>query len=344
MKNYITKIFLILTFASMTRCADNSFEEYPMDADFPFQLVLDSEEGADLPDAEDFAIEFHLADYLPDHKLPNTPMTLKYSITDVEGSMIGNVIVDKIVYEVEMDDCTHERELDFVPDGNGLTGTINITPDADLSSIPESFEIIFTLPGLDETQGSFKVEFFDLQSSENIQLGSMNVFEYKVLDNAVAGEWKAELNTIEDFENFKAIFGSINPELKKLSFEDITGKIKAEFEFEEMKFSLELNATEEVTACEDGETETETVNKEIEIEADYSADDGEIEFEGSHLVEDEEGVAEDELDFIIQAAYVLNPDETITYHFFSLVDEENFSEGEELFRSEDGLQFTFEKD
>jgi hypothetical protein len=344
MKNYIPKIFLLLALASMVRCADNSFEDYPKDDEFPFQLILDSEAGSELADAEDLNVEIKLADYLPDRKLPNRPVTLKYSITDLEGDMIGNVVIDKIVYEVELNDCTYEREIEFTSDANGLTGTINITADDDLGSIPESFEIIFTLPGLDETEGEFKVEFFDLQSSENIQLGFPNVYEYEVLDNDIAGEWETELMSSEEFDNFKAVFGSISPELEKLKFEDITGKVKAEFEFEEMKFVLELTETEEITTCEDGESETEIENKVIEIETEYDAEDGEIKFEGTHITLNDEGLTKNELDFIMEAAYTNNPDETVTYSFFSVIDGDNFSEGEELFRNDDGISFTFVKD
>lgn len=344
MKNNIAKFFLLISLSSVLGCADNSFDEYPMDDNFPLQLVLDSEEGADLPDAEDASVEIQLADFLPGSKLPATPISLNYTITDLEGDMVGNVLLDKVVYEVEMDDCMYEREFDFQSGGDGLTGTIYIVPDAELGSIPESFEVIFTLPGLDETEGQFKVIFSNLQSSENIILGFPREFKYEVLDNDVAGEWETEIASNDAFENFKAIFGPINSELQELSFEDITGKVKAEFEFEEMKFILELTETSEIVSCEDGETETEIVNKEIEIEVEYDADEGEIEFEGSHLIANDEGLVEDELDFIIEATYMLNDDESATITFFSVVDEDHFSEGEELFRSEPGFSFTFEKD
>lgn len=225
-----------------------------------------------------------------------------------------------------------------------MSGTIHITPDSDLESIPESFEIIFTLPGLAETSGSFSVAFSSLQSSENIQLGSPNVFEYKVLDSDVAGEWQTELGSVEEFENFKSIFGSLNPELENLDFEDITGIVKAEFEHEEMKFILELAETEEVVTCEDGEVEIEVENKVIEIEADYNAEDGEFEFEGSHEIENDAGLVDDELDFIIEGAYSIEPEEKIIIRFLSVIDEDHFSPGEELFRSENGVSLTFSKD
>jgi hypothetical protein len=345
MEKYSYKSLIIIAVALLFGCADNTLEEEPLDDNFPFQLVLDAEEGADIPDAEDYSVEVKFADYLPDLSLPNSTITLAYTLTDLEDDMIGNVVIDKIVYEVELDDCVYERELEFTSEGDGLTGVISITSDVDFGSVPESFEIVFTLPGLDDTEGGFKFELSNLKSSANLLLGFPQVFEYEVLDNDVAGEWELEIESEEEFENFKEVFGSLNPELEELSFDEITGKVKAEFEFEEMKFEIELVETEEVTTCEDGEEETETENKVIEIEAEYDAEDGEIEFEGSHEILNDNGLVEDELDFIIESEYELNEiDETVVFNFLSVIDEDNFKEGEELFRSDNGISFTFKKD
>ena len=345
MKKLNYRSSFILAAAILIGCADNSLDETPLDDNFPFQLVLDAEEGADLPDAEDYKVEVKFADYLPDLELPGSTMTLDYLITDLEGDMVGKVVIDKIIYEVEVDDCVYERELNFTSEGDGISGTISITADDDLGTVPEAFEIVFTLPGEDDTEGSFKVEFSNLETGENLLLGFPRVFEYEVLDNDVAGEWELEITSEEEFEKFKEVFGSLNPDLEELSFEEITGKVKAEFEFEEMKFEIELVETEEVTICEGGEEETETENKVIEIEAEYDAEDGEIEWEGSHEIINENGLVEDELDFIIESQYELNEvDETITFKFLSVIDEDNFEEGEKLFKSDDGISFTFIKD
>ncbi|MBA4058100.1 MAG: hypothetical protein C0490_25505, partial [Marivirga sp.] len=170
-----------------------------------------------------------------------------------------------------------------------------------------------------------------------------NVFEYSVLENEVAGEWELEITSEEEFEQFKKIFGQLNSELDALTFEDITGKVVAEFEFEEMNFVLELAETEEVTTCEDGETETEVINKEIEIEAEYDAEDNEIKFEGSHEIVDDDGLVEDELDYIIETVYELSGDNLIlTFH--KIIDEDNYRSGEELFYAEDGISFYFARD
>lgn len=342
MKSHLNKILFALVTGVAISCADNTLEQEPLDTNFPFQLVLDADEGADLPDAGDYGIEVKFADYLPDLRLPNTSITLSYTITDVEGNMAG-VAIDKIVYEVEEGDCVYERELDFTPAADGLSGTITIAPDASLGSVPAEFEVVIALPGEEDTEGSFTVEFSNLQSSENLLLGYPNVFEYSVLDNDLAGEWEYEISSEEEFARFKGLFGPLNPELESLSFADITGKVVAEFEFEEMKFILELAETEEVTTCEDGESETEVVYKEIEFEAEYDAEDNELELEGSHELISDEGLIEAELDYKTEATYEIDG-ENLLLTFYKIIDEDNYQPGEELFYVEEGISFTFVRD
>lgn len=315
-------------------CGDNDLGIDPKNENYPFRLVMDAEEGADLPDAEDYGIEVVFADYLGE--LPNETITLEYEISDLEGDMDGAVEIDKIVYEVELEDCVYERELDFT--AAGLTGTITIAPDADLGTVPESFEIVVTLPGTGDAEGGFVFTITSLQTADkNVILGLPASFEYEVLDNDVAGEWELELASEEEFDAFKEVFGVLNAELEGLEFGDITGKVTAEFEFEEMKFVVKLAEEEEITTCEDGESETETENKIIEIEADYEAEDGELAFEGSHVPETVE------IDFWIEAVYSADGTMlTITIH--RIIDEDNQGEGNELFVSEEGISFTFTKD
>lgn len=337
MKKHIYILLILLTVA----CADNDLAVDPETENFPFQLILDADEGGDLPTAEDYDLEITVADFIGD--LPDAPITVHYAISDLEDDMVGAVSIDKIVYEVELEDCVYERELEFTPAADGLTGTIAIVPDEDLGTIPESFEVVFVLPGLEDTEGKFTFSLTELESESNFILGAPVEFEYEVLDNDVAGEWELELSTEEEFEMFKEVFGPLNDQLNALAFEDITGKVTAEFEYGEMKFLIELTETEEVTTCEDGDVETETVNKEIEIEADYDAEDGELELEGSHFVLDDGATAE--LDFILEAGYELDEENgLITFTFFKIIDEDAYDEGEELFFNETGVSFTFEKD
>ena len=339
--NKLSQYTLLLFVVFGWSCVDNDLDVYPNDENFPLQLVLDADEGADLPDAEDYGLEVAFADHIGD--LPGQSLTLHYAIEDLEGDMAGSVVIDKIIYEYEDDDCVFERELEFTAEGEGTSGTSTLRVDDDLKSVPESFEIIFTLPGKENTEGSFSFTLSDLSGGNNVILGAPLTFEYEVLDTDVAGEWKMELDSEEAFEKFKAVFGPLNPSLEELSFEDITGEVTAEFEFGEMKFVVELAEEEEVTSCENGETETEMEHLEIEIEADYDADDGELSLEGSHFITGDDGEVEDELDFQIEATYDVAT-ETMTITFLRVIDEDHFEEGDELYAEEDGATFTFEKD
>lgn len=334
-------LFFMLGLLTLTQCTDNGLEVTPNDNNFPYQLILDAEEGADLPDAEDYDLEVTFADYLPGLGLPTEEVILSYEIKDMEDDFDGVVEIDKIIYEVEMNDCVYERELDFTQ--NGSTGTIVLAVDSDLRTVPETFEIVFVLPGEDDTEGGFVFEITDIQTNGNVELGFPREFEYSVLDADVAGEWELELATEEEFEEFKSIFGPLNPELNELTFADITGKVVAEFEFEEMKFVVELVETEEVTECQDGESETEEVNKEIEIETDYEAEDGELKLEGGHFLLGDDGEIETELDFECEATYEIDGDDLIIT-FFKVIDEDHYEEGDELFKKATGTSFTFNKD
>ncbi|MEJ1237326.1 hypothetical protein WBG78_04295 [Chryseolinea sp. T2] len=337
LSRYTFLLFVVLGWS----CVENDLDVYPNDENFPLQLVLDADEGADLADAEDYGLEVAFADHIGD--LPGQALTLHYVIEDLEEDMAGSVMIEKVIYEYEDDDCVFERELEFSAEGEGTSGTITLHVDEDLKTVPESFEIVFKLPGKENTEGSFSFTLSDLSGGDNVILGAPLTFEYEVLDSDVAGEWKLELDSEEAFEKFKAVFGPLNSSLEELSFEDITGEVTAEFEFGEMKFVVELAEEEEVITCEDGETETEMEHLEIEIEADYEAEDGELSFEGSHFILGDDGEVEDELDFQIEATYDVAT-ETMTISFLKVIDEDHFEDGDELYAEEGGAIFTFEKD
>jgi hypothetical protein len=335
-------LFHTLMCLLIVACADNTLDEKPHDQNFPLRLILDAGEGSDLADAEDYDIEIAFADHTG--KLPSQPIELSYRIDDLEGDMEGIVAIDKVIYEVEIDDCTFERELEFVPAADGLSGTISIAPDPDLGTVPESFEVVIVLPGEEDTGGSFTFELTGLQSSDHVILGTPEKFEYEVLENDLAGEWELEIENEEAFEAFKEVFGPLNDDIQKLTFEEITGKIVAKFEFEEMKFIVELAEEEEVTVCENGDMETETENKVIEFEAEYESEDGKLAIEGSHFILEDDGEVKDELDFVIESDYLLEDEETFSLRFLKAIDEDHFADGEELFAKDDGQVFTFKKD
>lgn len=339
-KNTFSLLCLALLFIS--GCVDNELQQAPNDDHYPFRLVLDSEEGGSLPDEEDYSLEVKFADYVGD--LPKQPISVDYQIYNLEDAMQGAVKIDKIVYEIEMNDCIYERELQFSSSGDNLTGTITIAPDGDIGSVPESFEIVFTLPGEGDSKGKFAFRLSNLKTSGHTILGAPAEFEYETLDNDVAGEWELEIENKEQFEQFQMVFAPLNHELNALEFEEITGTVTAEFEFEEMTFTVELTEEGEVTTCENGDTETETENKELEIEAEYEAEDNELTLAGSHLIIGKDDEVEDELDFMVQCRYQIIDEGEIEITFLEVIDEDNFAKGKELFSHTNGISFIFKKD
>lgn len=342
MKQLTYNIFFWSVILYSVGCADNTLSENPEDENFPFQLVLDTDEGEDLPDAEDYSVEIKFADYLPEQDFPGTTVILQYAITDLEEDMAGNVAIDEVVYEVELSDCVYTRNLTFTTNGDG-TGTITLAVDDDLGTVPEAFEVVFSLPGTDDTAGSFVFAIESIETEANLILGYPRTFAYEVLDNEVAGEWILTIADEATWENFKSVWGTVSPDLDAVAWADITGEVAVEFEFEEMKIVVALNETETETTCEDGEEETEENHIEIEIEADYDAEDGALELEGSYEVIGDDGEVADELDFITTASYGLAGDQ-LTITFTSVIDEDHYAAGDELYASTAGLSFVFVKD
>jgi len=330
MKKSIIKYSTFLAaFALLSACADNYSNENPDDANFPYQLIIDGDEGGDLADVEDYGLAITFADYIGE--LPNQPITLSYEIKDASLP----ISIDKVVYEYEDDDCIFERELEFTINENA--GTITIAVDPDLGTVPEEFEVVFLLPA---EEVEFVFEITNLETTSNTILGAPNAFEYASLDGDLAGSWVLEIASEEEFAKFKEIFAPISSDLEETNFGDITGEVKLEFEFSEVNIEIVLAEEEEVTECQDGETETSTENKIIEIEADYEAEEGELKIEGSHFVIDDETL--EELDFILESEYQVNEDGSVGISILKLIDQDNYEEGEELFLGESS--FTLIKD
>jgi hypothetical protein len=322
--------YLLVTFA-LTSCSDNKLEVEPKNKNFPFRLILDADEGGDLADSEEYDLEVKFADVIGG--LPQGIVTVDYEISDLTDDMIGSVLIDKISYETDEGDV----DLDFTASADGLTGTITLNnPGTD--ELPEEFEIVFTLPGEEDlffATGGFKFSLSNLQAAEaNVLLGTPFEFEYEVLDHELAGSWEVAFDNEESFNTFKEVFGSLSPELSELEFTDVKdgGVVAVEFEFEYEEVNI---------AIEYINTENEEI--EFEIEGEYDFEDGELEFEGSHLIIGDDGEIEDELDFSIKAEYSAVAD-ILDITFFEVIDEDNYEEGEELFASPTGSILTLEKD
>jgi hypothetical protein len=313
--NYIIFGTIVTLFSA---CALEEPEVQAEVENYPFRLEMD-QEGADLADAEDFGAEISFADYLGD--LPGTPIVLTYELSGKED--FSNVAIDEIIYEYEDDDeCVFERTVDFT------ASTITIPVDSDLGTVPESIEVVFAfnLTGDEAQDGGFEFVITGLQSDANVLFNDVSTFEYGILDNDAAGAWTLSVENADEFNAFKEVFAPVSADLSELQFEDITGEIAFEFEFEEVKIVVELNETEEVTVCEEGVESSEIENVIVEIEAEYEAEEGELVFEGSYFTEDGE-----ELDFILETEYTFDLSGNLSITFLSLIDEDDFEEGEELY-------------
>ncbi len=333
MKNRLTYIVAALfALLGLQSCAKNDLAENPKDANFPFRLVLDTDKGGDLPDAEDYGLEIKFADFIG--TLPRTPVSVDFEISDLTGDMVGAVEIDEIVYE---DEEGEEHSLDFTVRDGGRSGTIFLN-DPVTGIIPAEFEVVFKLPGEEGVffaTGSFRFALSNLQAGgANVVLGSPREFEYEVLDHELAGSWKFEIDDEEGLRTLKEAFGGLNADLRALGFSDVMPgepvEVEIEFEYEEVKLVI-------VYIDRSGE------EAEIEIEGEYDFDDGEIKIEGSHLVFAKDGQIEGELDFVLEGAYHVSGG-VLTLRVIRIIDEDNYEPGEELLLKENGITFEFEKD
>jgi hypothetical protein len=324
MKNLSIYLLLVLGLGAYS-CAERNADVTIQDTDFPFRLVYGNEEGADLPDASDYSIEIEFAD--DNRDLPSSEITLTYTLTG--SGDFANASIDEIIYEYEDDDCVFIREVTF--DDNSFT----IPVDADLGTVPEAIEIVisFNLTEDEAQEGGFTLEIIEVSPSNQVAFNASNTFEYGILENDLAGAWAYEIQDGEDLSDWQEVFGVLSADFAQLSFTDLTGNVALEFEFEEMKIEFELQETELIEECEDGETTSEEESIVVEIEAEWDAEDGEFELEGSYFNEDGE-----ELDFILEGTYAFDIEDNLLLTVTSIIDED----GEELFDGE--ITFTLIRD
>ena len=358
-KNIKTAL-LLSVICFLSACVDDELV-LPQDGENEelFILALEADEGGISEAETDFGLEIEFQDYFGE--LPEAEVVINFMIADLEGFNLGTsddqLHIKEVIYEI--DDCT-EGELDFTFNVDG-TGTITLAPDPEIGMI-EAFEIVFNLPFetvlddgeeedvalLDddienEEDRSFVFEITSVSSdNEYIDFNPVRTFEFSLLDDeTIMTKWELDIEDPAVFETFKEALAPINSELANLNYDEVEG-ITFEFEYEEMKIEIELVELEdEPDDCDP----TDFSNKVIEIEADYDAEDGELELEGSYLIfNEEDGELEEELDFILKALYAIDlEEEAIILTFQSLEDEDNFNE-EAFYNSENSFLFNLKKD
>lgn len=304
---YLKYIFLPAVFlmAACDKKNDNLIDPI-VEADFPQILLLADEGDGEVEDEDKFSFKITLADRKdPEGKelggkiVPlEQDATVSFEISDIKGfNSISSYILDaKAFYEI--DDCTTSEDLDkdlnLVFDAR--TGKGSVTFPKGVEEIEIEFETesgLFDDDVFNEEERGLEIKLVSVNApGQNVVVNSSNVFEYKVLDDeGIYGEYELDINDASQFQKYINLFGLVNEEVKSLTADDVE-EIKIEFQYGELKAVVVLKEEVQVNEC----GEVETVNREIEIEADLEeleddSRDGDIEFAGE--VEDDKGAVEE---------------------------------------------------
>ena len=267
------------------------------------QVILLSDEGdGDLEDEDNFSFKITLADRVdPAGKelggkvVPlEKDVTVQFKVVETNGfTNLGDYLKDwKVFYEI--DDCTtsEDQDIDLNLTFDPGTGMGSVRFPAGVEEIEVEFEAdggLFDDNVFNSESRGLVLQLTGLNANgQNVAVNTTNAFGYQVLDDdGIYGEWELDIDNATEFQNFKALFGLINEDIKSLQAADV-GEITLSFEYGELKAQVKLKETEMIEDC--GEMEEE--NKVIEIEAEFEelTDDeleGDIEFGES--IEQEDG-------------------------------------------------------
>ncbi|RVU02587.1 hypothetical protein EOD41_01205 [Mucilaginibacter limnophilus] len=303
MKKLKYSVLSLLVFAMVACDKKNDNVIKPnVGSNFPQILNLADEGDGEIEDEDKFSFKIELIDRVdPDgEELEGRIVPLKqtvrvhFEVTDHEGfSNLADFIKDaKAFYEI--DDCTtsEDENIDLHLEFDKATGKGSVDFPAGVEEIEIEFE---TDPDLfddkvlnaDDRKLEIKLTSVDAKD-EKVVVNTANKFEFEVLDDeSIYGKYELDIDDADQFTKFKNLFGLINEDVKGLSADDVE-EIEVEFEYGEFKAVVVLKETEEVDEC----GETETVNKEIEIEGgieelDIKALEGAVEFADD--IEQEDG-------------------------------------------------------
>lgn len=272
---YSLLIFLILASIACDKKNDNVITPNVGD-NFPQILNLADEGDGEMENEDKFSFKITLADRvdpegeeLEGRIVPlKTTVRVNFEVTGFEGfSNLADYIKGaKAFYEI--DDCTTSED-----EGINLNLQFNITTgkgSVDFPSGVEEIEIEFeTDPELfdddilNTEDRKIRIHLTSVTASdEKVVVNTANEFKYEVLDDeSIYGDYELDLNNAAQFQKFINLFGLINEDVNGLNSHDVEA-ITISFEYGEFKAVVELKETEQIDDC----GETETVNKEIEIE------------------------------------------------------------------------------
>ncbi len=308
MKN-ITQIAIFALLAIGFQACDKKNDNVAtpnVEDNFPQQIVLADEGDGDLEDNDEVEIVLTLTDRV-DPKGENlsgviVPLSesvkVSFELLDPKGfTNWSDYMVDgKAFYEI--DDCitSEDQNIDLNFVFNPTTGKGSVTFPKGIEELILAFEVdgnLFDNSSIDSDRG-FSFRLTGIETGSNTVVNTNNVFEYKVLDDDVIyGSWVSSPNA-DDLAGLKALFGGIDSDIEDLEVADIK-ELEVEFEYEEIKFKIVLNATELVDDC--GTISPENI--EIEIEGEYDElEEGVLSGEFVFIVtfENEDGT-EDEIEY-----------------------------------------------
>ncbi|RYE19833.1 MAG: hypothetical protein EOP51_19110 [Sphingobacteriales bacterium] len=332
---YIVLSLLILVATACDKRNDNVVTPL-VGNDFPQILNLADEGDGELEDEDKFSFKITLADRVdPDgEELEGRIVPLKkkvrvhFEITDHEGfGNLSSYIKDaKAFYEI--DDCTtsEDKDIDLHLTFNAATGKGSVDFPAGVEEIEIEFETnpdLFDDNILNTGDRKLEIQLTGVDADgQKVVANTANKFEYIVLDDeSVYGKYELDVNDAAQFKKFVDLFGLINEDVKGLKASDVD-EIEIEFQYDKFKAVIVLKETEEVEEC----GETETVNKEIEIEGgieelDTNTLEGNVEFADD--LEQEDGsekefkysggfkIVGDKLELTLQGEYDDNETEEI---------------------------------
>lgn len=309
--------YLVLAVLLLTACDKKNDDLVTplVENDFPQILLLSDEGDGELEDEDKFSFKISLADRVdPDGKelggkiVPLTAdVTVNFEVSSFKGfpSLAAYLLDAKAFYEI--DDCTtsEDENIDLHLVFDKSTGKGSVTFPKGVEEIEIEFETDEDL--FDDNVFNTAVRKLEIRltsvnpNGQKVVVNDRNTFEYLPLDDeAVYGEYELDVDDREQFQNYIDLFGLVNEDVKGLKPEDVD-EIKIEFQYGEFKAIVVLKETEEVEEC----GETETVNKEIEIEGEFEdLEDGklagDLEFVGE--VEQESGA---EVEFSYKGSFKL---------------------------------------
>lgn len=272
---YSVLSLLVLTMVACDKKNDNVIKPNVGD-NFPQILNLADEGDGEIEDEDKFSFKIELIDRVDPNgeELEGRIVPLKqtvrvhFEVTDHEGiANLADFIKDaKAFYEI--DDCTtsEDENIDLHLEFDKATGKGSVDFPAGVEEIEIEFENdpdLFDDKVLNTDDRKLEIKLTSVDAKdEKVVVNTANKFEFEVLDDeSIYGKYELDVNDVEQFEKFKSLFGLINEDVRGLSSDDVE-EIEIEFEYGDFKAVVVLKETEEVDEC----GETETVNKEIEIE------------------------------------------------------------------------------